>query len=124
MATPGLGVLRVPLINAQTADTTVSTPVYCLGYKEIAIYVTGTGTSISAGVITIETADYDLERTGAVVYSGTWSSVATVNATDVSGGKQKHVPLTTGAYSWVRTRISTTVTGTGSPAVSTTLVAV
>src|SRR5512147_467395 len=101
MASPGLGVLRVPLIRAKTATTTTCVPVNCLGYKEIAIYAIGTGT-ITGGEVTIETAYWEPE-TG-TPYTGTWSSVATITATDVSGGAQKHVPLTDSAYLWIRTR--------------------
>lgn len=114
MASPGLGVLNVPMLRAQTADETTSTPFFCLGYKEIAIYLTGTGTT-SSGVITIETAETE-------TYAGTWSSIATNNASDVTGGATKHIPLTDSAYLWVRTRISTAIGGGGS--ISTRLVAV
>jgi len=120
MAEVGLGSLRVPMLSAQTVDETTSEPVLCLGYKEIAIYVTGAGTT-SSGVITIETADYNPTRAAAELYAGTWSAVTTVNASDVSGGAQKHVPLTDSAYMWIRTRISTAIGGGGT--ISTVLVA-
>jgi hypothetical protein len=45
-----------------------------------------------------------------------------VNASDVSGGKQKVVTISNIAYTWVRTRISTVIGGGGT--VNTTLVAV
>lgn len=120
MAEVGLGSLRVPLLSAETVDETTSVAVNCLGYKEIAIYVTGTGTT-SSGVITIETADYNPAKAAAELYAGTWSAITTVNASDVTGGAQKHVPLTDSAYMWIRTRISTAIGGGGT--ISTTLVA-
>jgi hypothetical protein len=45
-----------------------------------------------------------------------------VNASDVSGGKQKVITISNIAYTWVRTRITTVIGGGGT--VSTTLVAV
>ncbi len=55
MASPGYGVLRVPLLHNETATTVICQPVNCLGYKEIGIYAIGTGT-ITGGEVTIETA--------------------------------------------------------------------
>ncbi len=119
MASPGLGVLNQKLLNAQTASGTTSAAVNVLGYKEIGIYVTGVGTT-SSGVITIETADFNPATE--VTYTGTWSAITTVNASDVTGGAQKHVPLTDSAYMWIRTRITTVIGGGGT--ISTALVAV
>jgi len=119
MATPGLGLLRVPLLAAESADETTSTPVNVLGYKNLTIYVTGTGT-IASGVITIEEADFNPSTESD--YSGTWSVITTVTASGVTGGAQQAIHLTPSAYSQVRTRISTAIGGGGS--VSTTLVAV
>lgn len=119
MAEVGLGVLRIPMLSAQSADETTSEPVLCLGYKELAVYVIGAGTT-SSGVVTIESADYNPAKAAAEFYTGTWSSLATVNATDVTGGAQKHVPLTDSAYTWVRTRISAAIGGGGT--ISTVLV--
>lgn len=121
MASPGLGVLRVPLITAQLADETTSAPVNCLGYTHLTIYITGAGTT-SSGVITIEEADYNPASAAADFYTGTWSSITTVNASDVTGGAQKAVHLTVSSYMWVRARISTVIGGTGT--VSAVLVAV
>jgi hypothetical protein len=121
MAAPGLGVLNIPLLENVSADETTSEAVYCLGYKELAVYVTGTGTT-SSGVITIETAYYQPNVAASAPYAGTWSSIATVNASDVTGGAQKHVPITDSAYAWVRTRVSTAIGGGGT--ISTALVGV
>ena len=119
MSSPGLGLLRVPLLTAETADEKTSVPVNCLGFSEFSIYVIGDGTT-SSGVITIETADFN--PTTESDYAGTWHSLTTVNASDVTGDVQKLVPLTAGAYSFIRTRISTVIGGGGT--ISTVLVAV
>ena len=119
MSSVGLNVLRVPLLVAETVDETTSVPVNCLGYPHVTIYVTGTGTT-SSGVITIETADFNPSTE--ITYAGTWSTITTVNASDVTGGQQKFISLGEAAYSFVRTRISTVIGGGGT--VSTTLVAV
>ncbi len=110
MASPGLGVLNTPLLYQKTATASVCVPVNCLGYKEIGVYVIGEGTT-SSGVITIETADFN--PTTEENYTGTWSAITTVNASDVTGGAQKHVPLTDSAYMFIRTRISTVSGGGG-----------
>lgn len=107
---PG-GPVRVLLLNAQTADETLGPRVDCSGFTNIVIYVKGTGTT-SSGVITIEEADYNPNTE--VDYTGTWSAIITVNASDVTAGVQKAVHLPTGAYAWVRTRISTAIGGGGS----------
>lgn len=112
---PGLP-LRVKQITEQSADETIGLPVNCAGYPHVTIYIKGHGTT-SSGVITIETADYDEGGD----YSGTWSSIATVNASDVTGDVQKHTLLTVGAWAYVRTRISTVIGGGGT--ISTVLVA-
>lgn len=104
--------LRVPLLSAQSADETTSDAVHCGGWPYVSIYVTGTGTT-SSGVITIETADYD-PSAAAAGYTGTWSPITTVNASDVSGGAQKVIALPAAAYAYVRTRISTAIGGGGS----------
>ncbi len=120
MASPGFGVLREPLLSAQSAVDTVSAPINCLGYKEIAIYAKGTGT-ITGGEVTVETAWFNPST--AEDYAGTWSALTVITASDVSGTKQKHFPITDSAYMWVRTRINDALTGT-LPTISTVLVAV
>lgn len=105
-----IGKLRVPLLAAQTVDETTSLPVDCSLFANVVVYISGSGT-VSSGVVTIEEADY---ADNAVAYTGTWSEITTVNASDVTGGAQKAVHLSVGAYGWVRTRISTVIGGGGS----------
>lgn len=116
------GPLRVVLLDHQIDDETTSQPCAVHPYQALTVYVKGYGTT-SSGVITIEEADFDPATEG--IYSGTWSSIATVNASDVTGGKQLayHIGGPGGlfSYSYVRTRISTVIGGGGS--VSTVLVA-
>jgi hypothetical protein len=121
MAAGPLNYLRVPLLKLETATAAVCTPVLVLGYSNLSIYVKGADTT-SSGVVTIETADYDPANAADVIYTGTWSPITTVNASDVSGGKQKVITISNIAYTWVRTRISTVIGGGGT--VNTTLVAV
>jgi hypothetical protein len=107
-----MGSLRVPLLSAQSADETTSEGVDCSGFPNVAIYVIGAGTT-SSGVITIEEADYNPATAASAPYTGTWSAVTTVNASDVTGGAQVAVHLGVGAYGYVRTRISTVIGGGG-----------
>lgn len=114
------GYLRHPQLNNAIADELdPGAPAPCYGFPYVTIYVTGTGTT-SSGVITVETADYDPQnpQNG---YAGTWSSVTTINAADVTGGATKMVALTTASYGFIRTRITTAIGGGGS--VSTMVVA-
>jgi len=98
------------LISAQTA-TTASGILFLRGRCErVTVVVEGTGTT-SSGVVTIEEAYYDLDA-GQPVYAGTWGPIATVNATDVSGGKQL-VTHVAGSFWAVRCRVSTTIGGGG-----------
>lgn len=106
-----LGYLREALLTNQTVDETTSPPMKVLGYPYVTFYVTGTGTT-SSGVITLETSDFNPSNASA--YTGTWSPITTVNASDVTGGAQKMVSVTTAAYSQVRARISTAIGGGGS----------
>ncbi len=99
------------LLDAQTA-TTASGILYLRGQCErVTVVVQGTGTT-SSGVVTIEEAYYDADA-GQPVYAGTWGPIATVNASDVTGGKQL-VTHATGSYWAVRVRVSTTIGGGGS----------
>ncbi len=105
------GVIRVPSLIAAIDDETVGQRVLCTGLNHVTVYITGTDTT-SSGVVTIEEADYNPETD--LDYTGTWSSITTVNASDVSGGVQKAVHLPVSEYAFVRTRISTAIGGGGS----------
>lgn len=77
--------------------------------KNLTLSVQGTGTT-SGGVITLEDAYYDVNGP---VYAGTWDAITTVNASDVTGGKQKTVCVQ-GNFWAIRARISSDITGGGS----------
>ncbi len=102
MAAPGF--LRMPLCDGETVIQAF-TPVNAQGYPYLTVYQTGVGT-ISGGTILIEEAPtFD--------YAGLWSLILTLDATDVSGGATQATACPPGAYSWVRARITATITGGG-----------
>jgi len=104
---------RVVALSSVTSGT--SQPFNASPYRSLTAYVQGTGTT-SSGTIIIETADWDALTTQ--TYSGTWSELTTVNASDVNSGKQKAVSFTSRAYGFVRARIGTSIGGGGSVSVS------
>lgn len=75
------------------------------------IALQGTGTT-SGGVITIEECYFDPAVTPSG-YTGTWSAITTVNASDITGGKQVVVHVAASIWA-VRARISSDITGGGS----------
>ncbi len=79
--------------------------------RYLTFYFVGVGV-LSGGVITIEEAP-------TVDTPGTWAPITTVNAVDASAGVVKAVHLTVGAYSWIRLRVSTPLTGAGTLATAT-----
>lgn len=95
----------VTLNAASTVAAGVGGDVDARGCTVLAVYQTGVGT-ISGGALVIETA----ADSG---YAGTWSQVLTLDPTDVSGGKTQGIALPTGAYNWLRGRITTDLTGGG-----------
>ncbi len=107
-----LGSLRVPLLSGEITDETASAWVDCSGWQNIVIYVSGVDTT-SSGVITIEEADIAPNEL-AVGVVGTPSVITTVNASDVTGGLQKAIHISSAAFGFVRTRISTVIGGGGS----------
>lgn len=109
-----VGPTRITCINAATASGTLGVPVKSPGYSLLTFVVQGDGVT-SSGVITFEEASWGASATD---YTGTWSVITTVNASDVntgssSGSAQKfvHISATAGAY--VRPRITTIVGGGG-----------
>lgn len=101
-------------IDRQLADETIGIALDARGAEHITFTVQGNGTT-SSGVVTIEEAVYDPLKDP--VFTGTWSTITTVNASDVTGGQQKAVHLATGTYGFVRPRISTVIGGTGTVSV-------
>lgn len=75
------------------------------GCQLLTAYSTGNGTT-SGGTVLIETAPVE-------GYTGTWSTAATLTASDVSGNKTKGTALPIGAYNYVRARVSSNITGGG-----------
>ena len=101
-----------PLFTGETA-TTVAGVVNVSPNSSVTVWITGTGTT-SSGVVT-------LEEAADPGYAGTWSSITTVNASDVTGGATKaiHLPAFATPY-YLRVRISTTIGGGGTIAASVT----
>jgi hypothetical protein len=106
----GSAPFRIKVIDRQTADEYVLTPVSCLGNTQITVYVLGLGTT-SGGVLTVEEASWDplSQQDNAT----TWSEVTTINASSASAGVVAAVHLEPGAYDWLRVRISTAISGGG-----------
>jgi hypothetical protein len=106
---PASSPIQITSINAASAAATYGKAVFCGEFGMVAVAVQGNGTT-SSGVVTIEEAVYEVE-TGQ--YTGTWSAITTVNASDVTGGAQSIIHLQRAAWSWIRTRISTVIGGGG-----------
>ncbi len=104
------GNIRACVIDKQTADEYICAPIDVLGCTHLAVYVLGLGTT-SGGVITIEEACWD--PLTQVDRATTWVAVGTMNASDSSAGVMKVTHLTVGAYSHMRVRISTAISGGG-----------
>lgn len=109
----GKGPRRLVCIDAASADETLGQYSYAEGFALRTYVVQGNGTT-SSGVITFEEASWDKDETP---YAGTWSSIVTVNASDVSGGAQKFVHIQATAYAASRPRISTAIGGGGTVSV-------
>ncbi len=92
-----------------TVDETTSIPLFPNSHMAAAIVIIGNGTT-SSGVVTIEEAFWTDEQ---MPYSGTWSVITTVNASDVTGGAQKVIHVAPNALFPIRVRISTVIGGGG-----------
>lgn len=112
--------LRVLLLGADNGGvltgvtTGTSIPIPMTGNETmLTLYLTSIGTT-SGGTIAFEESDY----AGNIdfPYSGTWSQITTaITASSFSGGAQFAYHTTAPAiYSYVRVRISATITGGGS----------
>lgn len=116
--TVSLGPQRFKLLSAVTtaANTGTSAAINVHGRDEVTVYFQSTGTT-SGGTLVIEEADYDPSVDP--VYSGTWSQIKpTVNASDFTGGAQQAVHISPNAYSNLRVRVATDITGGGSVSVT------
>lgn len=87
--------------------TGTSAPVDCSRCPWLTVYLKGSNDAISAGVVTIEEADFTAEDTPPT----SWAAIGTINATDGANNAQKALHIAAGAYSLVRARISTNVAG-------------
>jgi hypothetical protein len=115
IATPG-GTLNEQSFTSKTADETLGPWHDVRGRANVVFYITGSGVT-SSGVVTFEeAAPKDVSvvpNRVAGCDTGKYTSITTVNASDVDGDKQKAVHLTPQAYCYVRARISTVVGGGG-----------
>ncbi len=75
--------------------------------KNLTIVLQGNGTT-SGGTVVVEHAYYS----GDTPYTGTWTPLTTLNASDVSGGKQTAV-FAQGSFWAIGVRIATDITGGG-----------
>lgn len=119
------GFTYVPLLKDAIDDETTSKWVDVRGRTALAFYISSAGTT-SSGVVTLEETNYVADPADASaevqLYDGTPGVIATVNASDVSGGAMSSVKAPIGAYAFVRARVSTVIGGGGS--ISVGLVAV
>lgn len=93
--------------NTPTGVTTgTSQPIEVGATDEWVFYFESIGTT-SGGTVLIEEAS---RRD----YSGTWSTVQSVSASDFTGTLQKAYHFSPNAYLFLRVRISSTITGGGS----------
>jgi hypothetical protein len=84
-------------------------------YSSLTFYLQSNGTT-SGGVITLEEADWDAH--GGTPYTGTWSSITTINASSFTGSVQLAYHLSPAAFGNVRARVSSTITGGGTVTVT------
>lgn len=107
--------LRVVMLGNPATPTSVasgtSVPINIQNMAAPSVWIRPDGGTISAGVLTIEEADFD-GTTGP--YTGTWSLVTTVDLTTLSTLTQQQVThLQVSGYAYIRVRISTAITGGG-----------
>ncbi len=93
-----------------TVDETTSLYIPCGQSQSVAFVVIGNGTT-SSGVVTLEEAYWDPRVQ--MPYNGSWSVIANVNASDVTGTAQKFVHVDPNAFKFLRARISTVIGGGG-----------
>lgn len=110
----GKGPRRIVVMPASSADETLGLPTHAPGYALQTYVVQGNGTT-SSGVITFEEASWDPQTES--TYTGTWSTILAVNASDVTGGAQKFIHISSTANAYSRPRISTVIGGGGTVSV-------
>ena len=100
----------------------VTQPVYADGMVWGAVYLKGDGGTIADGVVTVETCDA-LPASDAPTGTSGWVSTGdTINANGATLGAQAFGRITIGAYSLLRLRLTTPLSGGG--AITAVLVAV
>lgn len=109
LATGPSQILLLGTLNADGtytgATTGTSVPIDVRGFDELVFTFESVGTT-SGGTLLIEEAS----RPG---YTGTWSQMQSVAASDFTGTVQKAYHFSPNAYAIVRVRISSTITGGG-----------
>lgn len=91
----------------------VSIPIDRSNHLYNTVTLLGIGT-LTGGTLLIEEADWVPNE---LPYSGTWSTLQTIQANTLTGGAQVLVHLAASAYAWLRVRISSAATGGGTVAV-------
>ena len=105
----------------QSADETLGQWIDARGYANISFFITATGTGVtSSGVISFESAAPIVAGSGPFgTATDGYSVITTVNASDVTGAKQKQIAFPPNvAYAFVRPRISTAIGGGGKTTVT------
>lgn len=110
----GKGPRRITVLPAAATDETLGLATLSPGYALNTFVIESYGVT-SSGVITIEEASWGIADND---YSGSWSAITTVNASDVNTGSatgtaQKFVHVSSTANAYVRPRISTAIGGGG-----------
>jgi hypothetical protein len=102
----------ITLLDTVSAATGTGTsrPIRMHGRDEVVFYFQSNGTT-SGGTLVIEEAAYP---DPGPVYAGTWSTVgSTINASSFTGTAQIAYHISPNAYSYLRVRIATDITGGG-----------
>jgi hypothetical protein len=112
-----LPALETVLLNGVSSGS--SKAVNVKGYRDLTIYLAGTGT-LSTGTVIVEEAYYNVTGTPSsntiVLPPTTWSSVTGISplaVSEVSGGLQKAYQLPPGAYAFIKVSVGTSITGGG-----------
>lgn len=108
-AQPGPGPVRSVLLDTQSASGAAG-QFDASSYTYLTFYLQSNGTT-SSGVVTLEEAESGTPAGGQ--YTGTWSTITTVNASSFTGGAQLAYHVQGSAFSHVRARISTVIGGGG-----------